>query len=151
MATCEDISERYLAAIFDELQKAGVDLHGMILKPSMILPGKDSGEKASCEEVAEATLRVLKKTVPVSVPGIVFLSGGQSEEEATANLNAINKLGGPWTLTFSYGRALQDSALKTWAGKAENISAAQAKLLHRSKMNSLASMGKYDASLEANT
>ncbi len=143
MATCEEVSERYLAGIFEELQKANVDLQGIILKPSMILPGKESSQKASPIEVAEATLRVLKKTVPESVPGVVFLSGGQSEEEATANLNAICKIGGPWRLSFSYGRALQDSALKTWAGKSENTQAAQKVLLERARLNSLASQGKF--------
>lgn len=152
LATCEEVSTRYFLAIFEELQKANVDLRGMILKPSMILPGTESGHKASPQEVAEATLRVLTKTVPTSVAGIVFLSGGQSEIEATENLNAICKIGGPWRrLTFSYNRALQDSAMKTWAGKIENNSAAQKIFLHRAKMNSLASMGKYDSSLEANT
>ena len=131
MATSEATNERYLRMVFEELAKANVDLDGMILKPSMVLPGKESGEKATPEQVAEATMRVLKKIVPESVAGIAFLSGGQTEDEALMNLEAINKIGGPWPLTFSYGRALQDSVLKIWAGKSENVPKAQDMLITR--------------------
>ena len=131
MAPSEATNERYLRMVFEELAKANVDLDGMILKPSMVLPGKESGEKATPEQVAEATMRVLKKIVPESVAGIAFLSGGQTEDEALMNLEAINKIGGPWPLTFSYGRALQDSVLKIWAGKSENVPKAQDMLITR--------------------
>jgi fructose-bisphosphate aldolase, class I len=143
IARCEEVTEKVLTAVFEELKNAGVALEGIILKPNMVVPGSESA-KATPEEIAEATLRVFNKTVPHEVPGIAFLSGGQSEVEATTNLNAMNVKGPhPWKLTFSYGRALQDSALKTWAGKPENVAAAQAVLLHRAKMNSLAAKGEY--------
>ncbi|MEK7509339.1 MAG: class I fructose-bisphosphate aldolase [Patescibacteria group bacterium] len=143
-ARCEEVSEKVLRAVFEELAAAGVALEGMILKPNMIVPGSESDIKASPEQIAEATLRLFAKVVPSQVPGIAFLSGGQSEVEATSNLNAMNALGAhPWKLTFSYGRALQDSALKTWNGKAENIAEAQKVFLHRARMNSLAALGKY--------
>ncbi len=138
LATCEEVSTRYFTAIFNELKNAGVDLAGIVFKPSMIVPGKDSGQTASSQEVAGATVRVIKAVVPHEVPGIAFLSGGQSEEEATANLKAIQAMGPfPWRVTFSFGRALQDSALKIWAGKPENIKAAQDKLLERAKANAI--------------
>jgi len=149
MARCEEVSERVLEAQFDALKKAGVMLEGMILKTNMIVPGKESGEDASSEQIAEATLRVFKKTLPDNLAGEAFLSGGQSEVEATENLNEINKRGPfPWVLTFSYGRALQESALKTWNGKKENIPQAQKTLLRRAKMNSLATKGEYSADIE---
>lgn len=143
-ARCEEVTERVLAAVFEELKSAGVALEGIILKPNMVVPGSES-PKATPEQVAEATLRVFNKVVPKEVPGIAFLSGGQSEVEATANLNAMNAKGPhPWKLSFSYGRALQDSALKMWAGKAENSAAAQQALLKRAQMNSLATRGRYE-------
>lgn len=143
-ARCEEVTEKVLTAVFEELNTAGVSLEGMILKPNMVVPGSESGAKATPDEIAEATLRVFNKTVPHEVPGIAFLSGGQSEVEATANLQAMNARGPhPWKLTFSYGRALQDSALKTWAGKPENVPAAQQVLLERAKKNSLAAKGEY--------
>lgn len=144
MQRCEEVTLATLKSLFEELHKQGVFLEGTILKTNMVLPGKESGEQVTPEQIAEASLRVLKKTVPEAIPGIAFLSGGQSEIEATVNLNAMNKLGPqPWALSFSYGRALQDSALKTWNGKSENIAAAQQKFYHRAKMNSLATEGEY--------
>lgn len=149
MKTCEEVSARTLAAVFEEIAAAGVALSGMVLKTNMVVPGKESGEPASPAQVAEATLRVFNKVLPEGLAGQAFLSGGQSETEATENLNAMYAFGAPrWPLTFSYGRALQDSALKQWGGKAENVPAAQQKLLHRAKMNSLAAQGKYSADLE---
>ena len=137
MEQCEKVTEETLRVVFEELEKAGVAFDGMILKPNMVVPGKESGQIATPSEVAKATIRVLKKVLPDELPGVTFLSGGQSEEEATENLRAIKANGSfPWRLTFSYGRALQDSALKIWGGKSENIEAAQAKLLERVKMNS---------------
>jgi fructose-bisphosphate aldolase class I len=121
----------------------------MVLKPNMVVPGKKSGKKASVEEVAEKTVRVLKACVPASVPGIAFLSGGQSDEEATAHLDAINRMGDlPWNVTFSYGRALQAAPQKTWSGKSENVAAAQRALNHRAAMNGLAARGEWKADLE---
>jgi fructose-bisphosphate aldolase class I len=115
----------------------------------MVIAGKKSGTKNSPEEVAEKTIKLFRETVPVAVPGIAFLSGGQSDEEATANLNAINAIGPhPWKLTFSYGRALQAAPQKAWSGKVENVAAAQAAFTHRARMNSLAALGKWEASLE---
>ncbi|HEY4514013.1 MAG TPA: class I fructose-bisphosphate aldolase [Candidatus Paceibacterota bacterium] len=146
---CEDASERTLKAIFEELKKANVALPGMILKTNMVLPGKENG-KATPEEIALRTVNVFRRVLPDDLPGQAFLSGGQSEVEATENLNAINKMGPhPWNLTFSYGRALQDSALRAWGGKSENIPAAQKAFLHRAKMNSLATLGKYSTDLES--
>ena len=136
MEQCEATTEQTLRIVFEELEKAGVAIDGIILKPNMVIPGKLSGQKASPLEVAEATIRVLKKVLPNNLPGVAFLSGGQSEDEAAENLKAINLIGGPWKLTFSYGRALQDSALKIWAGKSENTKAAQEMLLARaSRLN----------------
>jgi fructose-bisphosphate aldolase class I len=126
-----------------------VALEGMVLKPNMVVPGKKSGKRASVEEVAEKTLRVLKACVPASVPGIAFLSGGQSDEEATAHLDAINRMGDlPWNVTFSYGRALQAAPQKTWSGKSENVAAAQRAFNHRAAMNGLAARGEWKADLE---
>jgi fructose-bisphosphate aldolase, class I len=130
--------------VFEELKNAGVAPEGMILKTNMVIPGKESGPKAAPESIAQKTVALFKKVLPNELPGQAFLSGGQSEVEATANLNAMNVHGKlPWKLSFSYGRALQDSALKTWAGKAENIPAAQKVFYHRAKMNGLATLGKY--------
>jgi fructose-bisphosphate aldolase, class I len=144
-----EATERTLKAVFEELNNAGVFIEGMILKPNMVLHGKESGKKATPEEVAEATLKVLKKVLPDNLPGITFLSGGQSEEEATENLHALNSKGSfPWNLSFSFGRALQASCLKEWSGKKENIKHAQKALHHRKKMNSLATLGKYHKKME---
>lgn len=146
---CRKATERVLAAVFEELKSANVAIEGMILKPNMVVPGKESGASASPGEVADATLAVLAKVLPHDLPGVAFLSGGQSEREATENLNAMNEQGPhPWRLTFSYGRALQDSALKLWNGREENIPAAQKALYHRAKMNGLATLGKYRKDME---
>ncbi len=121
----------------------------MVLKPNMVVPGKKSGKRASVEDVADKTLRVLKACVPAAVPGIAFLSGGQSDEEATAHLDAINRMGPlPWRVTFSYGRALQHAPQTTWSGKTENVAAAQRAFGHRATMNSLAASGQWQADLE---
>ncbi|XP_047325868.1 fructose-bisphosphate aldolase 6, cytosolic-like [Impatiens glandulifera] len=141
---CADITERVLAACYKALSDHHVCLEGTLLKPNMVTPGSDSA-KVAPEVVAEYTVRALQRTMPAAVPAVVFLSGGQSEEEATLNLNAMNKLKAnkPWTLTFSFGRALQQSTLKAWAGKEENIPKAQAALLARCKANSEATLGTY--------
>ena len=146
---CAAITEWVLKTVFEQLYYQCIALEGMVLKPNMIVPGKKSAKRASVEEVAEKTVRVLKSCVPASVPGIAFLSGGQSDEEATAHLDAINKLGPlPWRVTFSYGRALQAAPQKTWSGKAENVAAAQRTFGHRAKMNGLAALGQWKADLE---
>jgi fructose-bisphosphate aldolase class I len=121
----------------------------MVLKPNMVIAGKKSPRRASVAQVAEMTVTVLKNCVPAAVPGIAFLSGGQSDEEATAHLDAINKIGGcPWKLTFSYGRALQAAPQKAWSGKADNVSAAQRAFAHRARMNGLAALGQWKPDLE---
>jgi fructose-bisphosphate aldolase, class I len=146
---CYEVSQRVLNKTFQELRVQRVALEGMILKPNMAIPGKKSPKRASVEEVAEKTVRMLKACVPAAVPGIAFLSGGQSDEEATAHLNAMNRIGGlPWPLTFSYGRALQAAPQKAWAGKAGNVAAGQRAFTHRARMNSLASKGEWQADLE---
>lgn len=139
-----DVTERVLAACYKALNDHHVLLEGTLLKPNMVTPGSDSA-KVPPEVVAEYTVRALQRTVPPAVPGIVFLSGGQSEEEATVHLNAMNKIEGkkPWTLTFSYGRALQQSTLKAWAGKEENVEKAREAFLARCKANSEATLGAY--------
>src|SRR6185312_9695692 len=120
-----------------------------VLKPNMVIAGKKAKNRAGVEEVAEKTVRVLKDCVPASVPGIAFLSGGQSDEEATAHLDAMNRIGGvPWRLTFSYGRALQAAPQHAWSGKAENVAAGQAAFSHRARMNSLATKGEWRSDLE---
>lgn len=145
-AQCAEVSERVLTAVFEELKNAGVALEGMVLKTNMVVPGKMSGEKATPAQVSEATLALFRKVLPETLPGQAFLSGGQSEQEATENLNEMNKVADlPWILTFSYGRALQDSALKTWAGKPENVALAQMALIERTQANSLAALGTYQA------
>ena len=145
---CAEVTEATLRIVFEELADARVSLEGMILKPNMVIDGKNA-RKASVAEVAERTVQVLKRTVPSAVPGIAFLSGGQTTEEATAHLSAINSgYDLPWFVTFSYGRALQDSALKTWNGKQENIAAGQREFAHRAEMNSLAAKGNWKAELE---
>ena len=146
---CEDVTTLVLKETFQELFYAKVALEGIVLKPNMIVPGKKSGKKASVQEVAERTVKVLKNCVPGAVPGIAFLSGGQSDEEATAHLDAMNKIGGlPWALTFSYGRALQAAPQKAWSGKAENVAAGQRAFSHRARMNGLAALGKWQAEME---
>ncbi|CAI0540899.1 unnamed protein product [Linum tenue] len=141
---CAAATEMVLAAVYKALNEQHVLLEGTLLKPNMVTPGSDS-PKVTAEEIAEYTVTALRRTVPPAVPGIVFLSGGQSEEEATKNLNAMNKLQvlKPWTLSFSFGRALQQSTLKTWGGKKENVEKAQAAFLERCKANSDATLGKY--------
>jgi fructose-bisphosphate aldolase, class I len=146
---CEEVTEFVLKTVFQELYYARVKLEGMVLKPNMVVPGKKSAKQASDTEIAERTFRVLKACVPAAVPGIAFLSGGQSDVEATARLNAMNRIGDlPWRLSFSYGRALQAAPQKAWSGKAENKSAAQAAFAHRAEMNGLATLGKWSAELE---
>ena len=143
---CEEVTEWTLNAVYDALYLNKVQLEGSVLKPSMVISGKDSSKQAGVEEVAERTIRILKRTVPSAVAGIVFLSGGQSDELATAHLNAMNRMYQgklPWPVSFSYGRALQAASLKAWKGSASNAAAGQAALLHRSRMNSLACTGKY--------
>jgi len=149
MEKCEHVTAWMLKETFQELFYAGIALEGIVLKPNMIVPGKGSKTRATYEQVAEATVRVLKNCVPGAVPGIAFLSGGQTDEEATANLDAMNRIGNlPWALTFSYGRALQAAPQKAWGGKSENTAAAQRAFLHRAKMNSLATLGQWKADLE---
>jgi fructose-bisphosphate aldolase class I len=146
---CYSASEWALKATFEELYYNRVALEGIVLKPNMAVPGKKSSKKASVEEVAEKTVRLLKACVPGAVPGIAFLSGGQSDEDATAHLDAMNKLGPlPWKLTFSYGRALQAAPQKAWGGKSENVAAAQRAFAHRARMNSLAALGQWKQDLE---
>jgi len=146
---CYDATSRCLESLFSNLSEKGVDIKGTILKPNMVTSGSDSTEQANIEEVAQKTVECLKAYVPEELPGITFLSGGQSDINATAHLNAMNKIGGfNWKLSFSYGRALQQPALKAWMGKVENASLAQEALSHRALMNKLASEGKWDQSLE---
>jgi fructose-bisphosphate aldolase, class I len=141
---CQAATERTLNAVFEELFQQGVALEGMILKPNMVISGSTCAQQADAETVARMTVETLRRCVPAAVPGVMFLSGGQSEEEATVNLNAMNQKFGPnpWALSYSYGRALQAGALKAWVGKAENEGAAQDVLLERSRANSAACAGK---------
>jgi fructose-bisphosphate aldolase, class I len=146
---CAEVTEWTLKEQFQELYYAGVELEGIILKPNMVIAGKKCAKQAGREEVAEKTLKVLKRCVPAAVPGIAFLSGGQSGEDATAHLHLMNAAGPlPWRLTFSYGRALQADALKAWGGKPENVAAGQRAFSHRARMNALAAAGKWAPSLE---
>ncbi len=148
---CEEVTERTLNALYAELFASRVALESAVLKPSMVISGKGCPKQAGVAEVAERTVRVLKRTVPGAVAGIVFLSGGQSDELATEHLNAVNKTYAgrlPWPVSFSYGRALQAPSLKAWKGAPSNVAAGQAALLHRSRMNSLACAGRYSADLE---
>ena len=146
---CLDVSKRCLNALFSSLKKNEVNIAGTILKPNMVTSGSTNANQASVDEVAEKTLECLKSEVPSNLPGITFLSGGQSDLHSTAHLNAMNSIGGfDWKLSFSYGRALQQSALKAWLGKEENKSAAQAALSHRALMNKLAAKGEWNDSLE---
>jgi fructose-bisphosphate aldolase, class I len=146
---CVTITEWVLKETFQELYYARVALEGMVLKPNMAVPGKKSTKRASVDEVAEKTVRLLKACVPAAVPGIAFLSGGQSDEEATAHLDAMNRLGPlPWRLTFSYGRALQHAPQTIWSGRPENVAAAQRAFAHRARMNGLATLGQWNPELE---
>jgi fructose-bisphosphate aldolase, class I len=147
---CEQVTEEVLATVFRELFEHRVYLEGMVLKPNMVISGKKAANRAAPQAVAEATLRVLKRHVPPAVPGIAFLSGGQSPTDATLHLSLMNKLGSlPWSLTFSYGRALQDTALKAWGGTAATFAAGQKEFARRAKLNGLASTGRYAADMEA--
>jgi fructose-bisphosphate aldolase class I len=145
----EEVTEATLRATYAAIAAHNVSVEHLILKTSMVVSGKDSARQAPVDEVAERTVRVLKRTVPAAQPGIVFLSGGQSDLDATAHLNAMNNMKGlPWPLTFSYSRALQNPALKAWSGKAANLAAAQKALHHRAHMNGLAALGKWKPELE---
>jgi fructose-bisphosphate aldolase class I len=147
--TCARVTEWVLKEVYTQLYYARVPLEQTVLKPNMVIAGKKSPKQASREEVAEKTLTVLKRCVPTAVPGIAFLSGGQSDEDATAHLHYMNAMGPlPWKLTFSYGRALQAAALKAWGGKPENVAAGQRAFTHRAKMNGLATTGKWKQDLE---
>lgn len=146
---CFNATSRSIKALFDYLDSYDVDVKGTLLKPNMITAGADHSKKSSVEEVAEYTLKCLKENVPSDLPGITFLSGGQTEIESTEHLDAMNKLGElPWKLSFSYGRALQQSALNAWLGKDENMAAAQNAFSHRAHMNKLAALGEWSKSLE---
>jgi fructose-bisphosphate aldolase, class I len=146
---CYEVTEWTQRTVFRELYDARVQLDGMILKPNMIVPGQKCPKQASAQEVAELTIKCLKATTPAAVPGIAFLSGGQSDELATEHLSLMNQIGNvPWKLTFSYGRALQHAALHAWGGKSENVAAGQRAFTHRAKMNSLAALGQWNQQLE---
>jgi fructose-bisphosphate aldolase class I len=149
IARCDEVTRLVLKTVFQELFEQRVVLEGMVLKPNMVVCGKKCGTPASVDEVAHRTIAALKDTVPASVPGIAFLSGGQSDEEATAHLDAMNKIGGfPWRMTFSYGRALQAAPQKAWSGNPANAAAAQRAFTHRARMNSLATVGQWEGALE---
>jgi fructose-bisphosphate aldolase class I len=148
LEVCWEVTTRTLHETFSALYEHGIDLQGTLLKPNMVIPGKGCADQASPERIAQATVDCFLGVVPAAVPGIVFLSGGQSEVQATENLNAINGIGGPWALSFSYGRALQASALQAWAGDAANAEAAQAAFAHRARMNALAAAGEWSSELE---
>jgi fructose-bisphosphate aldolase, class I len=144
-----EVTSRTLHAVFTELRDQRIHPEGILLKPNMVLPGYDSSDQVSDEEIADETIKCFRRHVPAAVPGIVFLSGGQSEEEATRRLNEMNTLGShPWKLSFSYGRALQAAALKAWGGKYENVEAGQRAYYHRAKMNSAAQTGMYAPEME---
>ena len=146
---CYEVTEAVLKTVYDELYEARIFLEGTVLKPNMVVAGKKCAAQASPEEVAAHTIRLFRQTVPLAVPGIAFLSGGQSDVEATANLDAINRAGPlPWNVTFSYGRALQAAPQKAWSGKAENVSSAQAAFAHRARMNGLASHAGWSRDME---
>jgi fructose-bisphosphate aldolase class I len=146
---CAEVSEWVLNTVFDELYLAHVRLEAIVLKPNMVIAGKNAQSQAAPEEVAEKTIRVLKACVPAAVPGIAFLSGGQSDEQATHHLSLMNAMGDhPWRLTFSYGRALQAAALKAWGGRSENTAAGQRAFAHRARMNGLATLGRWSKDLE---
>jgi fructose-bisphosphate aldolase class I len=144
-----EVTQRALRLVFDALADHRVRLEAMLLKPNMVLSGKECAQQASVAEAAETTLRCMRRKVPAAVPGLIFLSGGQSDVQATEHLNAMNQASvAPWELSFSFGRALQAPALKAWAGKSENVAAAQQKLLHRAKCNGAARFGKYSSVME---
>lgn len=146
---CEEVTRATLETVFQHLSRADVLLEGMLLKPNMVISGKGNERQAGVEEVAEATVRTLLRAVPAAVPGIVFLSGGQSPEQATEHLNAMNRLGRfPWELSFSYGRALQEYSLKAWRGDPRNVPRAQEIFAERSRLNSLARFGEYSREME---
>jgi len=147
---CAEVSEEVLATVFRQLFEHRVHLEGMVLKPNMVISGKKAAERAPPEVVAEATVRVLKRHVPPAVPGIAFLSGGQSPTEATLHLSLMNRMSPlPWSLSFSYGRALQDTALKAWGGVAANFAAGQKEFARRAQLNGLATTGRYAADMES--
>jgi fructose-bisphosphate aldolase, class I len=147
---CQEVTESVLQAVFRELFEHRIDFEGMVLKPNMVISGKKAPHRASPEEVAQSTVRTLKRHVPPAVAGIAFLSGGQSPSEATLHLSLMNNLGPlPWPLTFSYGRALQDTALTTWRGQSGNLTAAQKELVRRLKLNALATTGAYASAMES--
>ena len=147
---CSEVSEQVLSTVFDQLFAHRIALEGMVLKPNMVISGKKAPNRASPEQVAEATLRVLKRHVPPAVPGIAFLSGGQSPEEATLHLSLMNRMGPlPWALTFSYGRALQDTALKAWGGTPANFAAGQKEFARRAQLNGAATTGRYAPEMES--
>jgi fructose-bisphosphate aldolase class I len=149
IACCEEVTNSVLQTVFDHLFAARIFLEGMILKPNMVIAGKKSTQKSSPEQVAEATIRTLKRHVPSAVPGIAFLSGGQSPTEATLHLSLMNAMGSlPWALTFSYGRALQDTALRAWGGTEAGFQGGQKQLYVRAKLNGLAAAGTYKPSME---
>ncbi|MFI4974414.1 MAG: class I fructose-bisphosphate aldolase [Caulobacterales bacterium] len=149
IARCEEATRLVLKTVFQELFEQRVAVEGIVLKPNMVVSGAACPQQASVDEVAHRTLATMKDLVPSSVPGIAFLSGGQSDADATARLDAMNRIGGfPWRLTFSFGRALQHAPQKAWSGRSENVAAAQRAFTHRARMNSLASLGKWEGSLE---
>jgi fructose-bisphosphate aldolase class I len=150
--TCYAATKAVLLETFAQLQRQGVALEGMLLKPNMIVSASSASNRASAETVAAMTVDCFKRTIPAAMPGIVFLSGGQSDDEATANLNAINveaaRVGAPWTISYSFGRGLQAAPLKAWQGKVENVPAAQAAFRHRATLTSAAQQGKYSPDME---
>jgi len=147
---CEEVTNATLQAVFNQLFEHRICLEGMVLKPNMVISGKKAANRASPEAVAEATVRTLKRHVPPAVPGIAFLSGGQSSTEATLHLSLMNRMGPlPWSLTFSYGRALQDTALKAWGGKSETFAAGQKEFARRARLNGLATTGRYNSEMES--
>ena len=150
---CEQVTSVVLHAVFDALFEQGIVLEAMLLKPNMVIAGKQCAQQASVEEVADATLICLRRCVPAAVPGIVFLSGGQRARLATAHLNAINRIERPkpWKISFSYGRALQDPALEAWKGRDEYLAAGQGAFCHRACLNGAATLGKYTCEMEASS
>jgi fructose-bisphosphate aldolase, class I len=148
LEVCWEVTTRTLHETFDALYEQGIDLQGTLLKPNMVISAKDCPQQATPEQVAQATVACFRGVVPAAVSGIVFLSGGQTEVQATENLNAINQIGGPWPLSFSYGRALQASALDAWRGDPANVEAAQQAFLHRARMNAAAAGGEWSAEME---
>jgi len=152
---CNEVTIKTLRTVFIQLAAQRVRLDGMLLKPNMVLSGKEASKRAGPEEVARMTVECFRATVPAAVPGIVFLSGGQSDDEATVNLDAINryaaKVRAPWTLSFSYGRGLQAAPQKAWSGKPDHVSSAQRAFLHRAKLTSAATLGRYSPAMEKET